>query len=216
MKKTELEKGITLIALIITIIVLLILAVVTIGSVQKSNIIKHAQNAASEYKTKTDEENTILDGYLATIEGNLPGSDNDNESVPEGRIEYCKCITSSESTLIQKIEYNNSNTTATVKSYEKSNESGIYEYIASTIVTLENPIETSVQIPLYPDIYSENTMETINPGAIPCTVQGNIIGYLSEDKMYGISGNTEYFLIFDKVTDESQIEEIEQGIASIQ
>ena len=78
MKKTKLEKGITLIALIITIVVLLILAGVAIATVQESDIIAHAENATSTYKTKADEENTILEGYLATIEENMPG-----ESTPE-------------------------------------------------------------------------------------------------------------------------------------
>ena len=43
------QKGITLIALIITIIVLLILALVTIGAVENSNIINYAQNASEDY-----------------------------------------------------------------------------------------------------------------------------------------------------------------------
>ena len=56
MKKTKLEKGITLIALIITIIILLILAVVTIGSIQDSEIIDYAQKAGSEYSNAQEEE----------------------------------------------------------------------------------------------------------------------------------------------------------------
>lgn len=43
------EKGITLVALVITIIVLLILAVVSISLVMTSGIDKHAQNAADLY-----------------------------------------------------------------------------------------------------------------------------------------------------------------------
>ena len=60
MKKTKLEKGITLIALIITIIVLLILAVVTIGAVQKSKIISHAQKAKNDYTTAQEKEQIQL------------------------------------------------------------------------------------------------------------------------------------------------------------
>ena len=56
------QKGITLVALIITIIVLLILAVVTIGAVKGSRIIDHAQNAATSYNSaKAAEEATIVD-----------------------------------------------------------------------------------------------------------------------------------------------------------
>ena len=45
MRRTKMQKGITLIALIITIVVLLILAVVTIGAVQESGIIRYATDA---------------------------------------------------------------------------------------------------------------------------------------------------------------------------
>ena len=54
MRKTRIQKGITLIALIITIIILLILAVVTIGSIKNSNIITYAQNASKDYNAKKD------------------------------------------------------------------------------------------------------------------------------------------------------------------
>lgn len=50
MKKTKMQKGITLIALIITIIVLLIIAVVTIGSVRNSGIIGRSEEA--KFKTE--------------------------------------------------------------------------------------------------------------------------------------------------------------------
>ena len=58
MKKTRLEKGITLIALIITIVILLILAVVTIGAIRDDGIIKHAQSSAKKH-TIGDEKETI-------------------------------------------------------------------------------------------------------------------------------------------------------------
>ena len=62
MKKTKLEKGITLIALIITIIILLILAVITIRSIKKDGIIDYAQDASTDYK-KAQEEEQITLGY---------------------------------------------------------------------------------------------------------------------------------------------------------
>ena len=81
MKRIKLDKGITLIALIITTIVLLILAVVTIGSIQNSNIITYAQNASNDYNgTKADEESTIA-GYEALIESNLPGKEGEESKV---------------------------------------------------------------------------------------------------------------------------------------
>ena len=73
MRKTKIERGITLIALIITIIVLLILAVVTIGSVKKNNIMGYAQNAATEYNKEKDKEESLLTGYEGMIEGALEG-----------------------------------------------------------------------------------------------------------------------------------------------
>ena len=60
MKKARLEKGITLIALIITIVILLILAAVTIGTVKDSEIIGHAQSAASEYVIAQEKEKIAL------------------------------------------------------------------------------------------------------------------------------------------------------------
>ena len=56
MKNFKKEKGITLMALIITIIVLLILAVVTIGAVSDSSIVMHAQNAKSSYEEGQEKE----------------------------------------------------------------------------------------------------------------------------------------------------------------
>ena len=71
MRKIRMEKGITLVALIITIIILLILAVVTIGSMKQSNIITYAQNAANGYKENAEKENTLIDGYEALIEESI-------------------------------------------------------------------------------------------------------------------------------------------------
>ena len=55
--------GITLIALIITIVVLLILAVVAIGQAQETNIVGYAQNAATEYEKRKNEETDMLKEY---------------------------------------------------------------------------------------------------------------------------------------------------------
>ena len=60
MKRTKTQKGITLIALIITIVVLLILAVVTINAVQDGGIIGHAKNASKEYKAGVELEQINL------------------------------------------------------------------------------------------------------------------------------------------------------------
>ena len=72
MKKTKLEKGITLIALIITIVVLLILSVVTIGAIQESKIIAHAKNAATGYNDEKSKEESAIAGYESLIDSKLP------------------------------------------------------------------------------------------------------------------------------------------------
>ena len=67
MKKTKTQKGITLIALIITIVVLMILSVVTINSVKDGGIITHAQNAATAYNKAQTDEMAALDKYADQI-----------------------------------------------------------------------------------------------------------------------------------------------------
>ncbi len=61
------NKGITLVALIITIIVLLILAVVTISAVNEGSLFAHANNAATEYSEAADKENTMISNYLSEL-----------------------------------------------------------------------------------------------------------------------------------------------------
>lgn len=57
---SKLEKGITLIALIITIIILLILAGVTIGTLSRTGIFNKARQSASTYSEKKAEEDVSL------------------------------------------------------------------------------------------------------------------------------------------------------------
>lgn len=64
------NKGITLVALIITIVILLILAVVTIKSVQNDGIIKYAQNSVDRYGQEQINEGTIIDNYTDRMESN--------------------------------------------------------------------------------------------------------------------------------------------------
>jgi len=67
MKKFRKEKGITLVALIITIVILLILAAVAIAAIQNENILGHANNAATKYNQSVKNEQGLLsyfEGYL--------------------------------------------------------------------------------------------------------------------------------------------------------
>ncbi len=61
------EKGITLVALIITIIVLLILAVVTISAVNEGSLFAHSNNAAAAYSAAQEEENTMISNWLTEL-----------------------------------------------------------------------------------------------------------------------------------------------------
>lgn len=88
MRKTKMEKGITLIALIITIVILLILAVVAINSITNDKVVDKTKNAASEYeimeeKTKLQKEvlewQVIDAGNMQTLEeylGDIYGKEN--------------------------------------------------------------------------------------------------------------------------------------------
>lgn len=61
------EKGITLVALIITIIVLVILAAVSIAAVYQSNIVNYAVNGAQNYAIEAGKENKILESTASIM-----------------------------------------------------------------------------------------------------------------------------------------------------
>ena len=68
MKEIKQQKGITLIALIITIVVLLILAAVTIGTMQESNIVGMATNATTKYEEAKTNEASLLGAYETQLD----------------------------------------------------------------------------------------------------------------------------------------------------
>ena len=72
MRKIKTQRGITLIALIITIVVLLILAAVAVNSIQDGGILGHASNAADTYKEGERKEGSILGNLIAYIKANTP------------------------------------------------------------------------------------------------------------------------------------------------
>ena len=73
MKKLKEEKGITLVALIITIVVLLILAAVAIGTIKNSDIIGYAKNAAGSFNQAKNNELDELAKYEAELDKYAPG-----------------------------------------------------------------------------------------------------------------------------------------------
>ena len=63
MKKSKAQKGITLVALIITIVILLILAAVAIDAIQNENILSHVKNATEKYNQAVQKEQEMLNEY---------------------------------------------------------------------------------------------------------------------------------------------------------
>ena len=79
------NKGITLVALIITIIILLILAIVTIAAINKSNIIEKTKTSKEEYSIGEEKEKVTLAVQEANLEGQ--GTIN-NDNVTNGMNTY--------------------------------------------------------------------------------------------------------------------------------
>ena len=69
------QKGITLVALIITIIVMLILVAVSVAVVINSNLIRTAEETGEKYKQEAANESNIGEGYI------IEGSDGKNHNV---------------------------------------------------------------------------------------------------------------------------------------
>lgn len=64
------QKGITLVALVITIVILIILAGIAIGSLTNYNIFNRAKNARNDYKASQNNEEEFLrnaDDYVENI-----------------------------------------------------------------------------------------------------------------------------------------------------
>ena len=87
MKKREKEiftnKGITLVALIITIIVLLILAGVSLSFVFNGGILDKAQQAVDEYKNASEKEQNILEQIDEYIKSEIGEGTGGGTDVPE-------------------------------------------------------------------------------------------------------------------------------------
>ncbi len=81
MRRLQEERGITLVALIITIIVLVILAAVSIAAVYNSKIVEYAINGAQDYTTQAVQENQIMRGTEGIIQS---GINRINEIVNQG------------------------------------------------------------------------------------------------------------------------------------
>ena len=80
-EKTKTQKGITLVALIITIVMLLILAVVTINSITNDGIISKTQDVANRFNQAQKDEQDILDEYLNYLNPSNGSSGEDAEEL---------------------------------------------------------------------------------------------------------------------------------------
>lgn len=69
------QKGITLVALVITIIILLILAGISIASLNGSGLFDNARKAENAYKNAQNKENGIIKGYEEYVNNYLNGID---------------------------------------------------------------------------------------------------------------------------------------------
>ena len=61
------ERGITLVALVITIIILLILATISIVALNNTKLFDRTIEARDKYQSSVNEENNVLDNYANTI-----------------------------------------------------------------------------------------------------------------------------------------------------
>lgn len=88
MKKIVNEKGITLVALVITIVILLILAGISISALTNTNIFEKAEEAKSKSEAAEIEQNQILDSYESEINQYLSGQSGEKlvDKVNEGTI----------------------------------------------------------------------------------------------------------------------------------
>lgn len=62
------EKGITLVALVITVIILVILAAVSIASVFSSKTVNYAINGSQDYTEQARRENNVLNNVESTMD----------------------------------------------------------------------------------------------------------------------------------------------------
>ena len=81
------NKGITLVALVITIIILLILAGISISALTNTGIFAKAKDAKQKSEDATLDQNTRLDEYENEIEGYLPKQNNKTveDAIKEGK-----------------------------------------------------------------------------------------------------------------------------------
>ncbi len=80
------EKGITLVALVITIIILLILAGVTLTTALGQNgLFKRAKGASEKYKESEEQEKEAIDDIVKELDDIIPAGAGEKVSIPKGK-----------------------------------------------------------------------------------------------------------------------------------
>ena len=80
MKKAETQKGITLLALIITVIVLCILAATAIGTIQRDGLISKSQDASDKYNQGLKDDEAFIQEGESILDEVLSGTNSGNDS----------------------------------------------------------------------------------------------------------------------------------------
>ena len=113
MKKLNKQKGITLIALVITIIVMLILVAVTISMAINGGLFEKAGKATGDTKNAMNAEQALASGQI-TIDGKTYASIDDYLAGKESVLDYDKTKTNNDGTLKSNAKYESDGKTAII------------------------------------------------------------------------------------------------------
>ena len=181
------EKGITLIALIVTIIVLLILAMVSVNLILRDNLILKAQSAKEEYESAAQKEARALDEFEAEVNKHIPTTDNEDTTqwlyLETGREQYV-CYNGNSTTLtLSSSTVNAEKITSDGSTVNKTGEINEIDLNNSDIIYLFN-IDAAMggAEAIGPEIINLN-------GKIPAAV-GNVIWPQNVKEIKGLDGWT--------------------------
>ena len=207
MKRTKTQKGITLIALIITIIVLLILAIVTIGAIQKDGIIQKAGDAKTRYTEAQAKEKVALaiQEYMLANNGKLDTSDfvsNIGKYVPGAR------AISDDTVLVDGYEFkiNNDGSIETKTTSNSSKNEYEKKYAAQIATALKYGQLVNGVYTLKDEYLAARADEYSNPaGRLPASATSFALPYgtttIGTHDFANFSGNSGTFLLQSNITE---------------
>lgn len=192
MRKNQNEKGITLVALVVTIVVLIILSVITIGSLINHELIKRSAKGAEKYTEEMENEKTLLDN-VANVVDKI-----ETNEIEEPKVEL----------------YGNK------KVVEVGTNKKISDYVGNSklnVVYDENNITNINQLPTgkYTFLYNEtsNQIEAIREVTeIPDLSGKNHTLYLKNGANIQQDSDGNYYINFDGADDYGQIMELEESV----